>query len=393
MSLSLSTEVSDISKVGKTIAGRLKKLGILNVEDLIFYYPFRYQDFSQVSKISELNPAESLATIKGKIEIIENRRSWKTRKTLTEGLVSDGSGSIKVIWFNQPFLTQLLKTGDEIYLSGKINFDRYGPQLVNPIHEKAKSETIHTARIVPIYPLTDRLTQKQIRWLIKVSLSVVGQFKDWLPESIKQSLKLYPLSQALNTIHFPSDQNSLDKAIERLKFDELFLFLLQSQLIKKELKSAKAHPINFLEESTKEFVDSLPFSLTNDQKKASWQILQDLLKSQPMNRLLEGEVGSGKTVVAAVSILNTILNKYQGVLMAPTEILADQHFKKIVDLFSLSKIKNQPQINIALLTRSNQRIGTELSTKGEILKKIKSGEIDLLISTHSVIQPGVEFKN
>jgi len=391
MKLNLSTPVAVVSQVGKTTANRLKKLGILTVEDLIFYYPFRYEDFSQVSPISELEPFSSV-TVKGKIELISNRRSWKTKKILTEGLVVDKTGSIKVIWFNQPFITKILEPGDEVYLAGKVGLDHYAPQLVNPIYEKVnrKAETIHTARIIPIYSLTQNLTQKQIRWLIKVALVVVNQVSEWLPVEIQNRLKLYSLREALKQIHFPDSQNKIDQAIRRLKFDELFLFLLQSQLVKKDLKSSQAFKIEFKEKETREFVSSLPFSLTNDQKKAAWQILKDLEKNQPMNRLLEGEVGAGKTVVAAIAICNVALNGYQSVLMAPTEILASQHYRNFQKLFS--GVNAKEIINKSLFSRSNKKINDQDSTKAKIVKQIKTGKINFVIGTHALIQDIVEFK-
>ncbi len=393
MPLNLSTPVSEISRVGKTTAVRLKKLEIFNVEDLIFYYPFRYEDFSQISNISDLVP-DTAVTVKGKIEMISNRRSWHRRKILTEGLITDKTNSIKVIWFNQPFLTKILKPGDEVYLSGRVGFDRYDLQLVNPIYEKVKKagDTIHTARLVPIYSLTERLTQKQIRWLIKFALEAVNQIKDWLPAEIKKRLGFYSLGPALTQIHFPDNKKNLEQAIKRLKFDELFLFLLQSQLIKKEIKSSHAVSIEFKESKTREFVESLPFKLTDDQKKSAWQILKDLTNPQPMNRLLEGEVGAGKTVVAAIAIFNATLNGYQSVLMAPTEILAQQHFANFRNLFSKAKI-NDRAAQIALLTRSAQKINERDLTKAKILNQIKAGKVDLIIGTHALIQEVVEFKD
>jgi len=386
MRLELSTHVSEIGTVGKTIATRLKKLGIETAQDLIFYYPFRYEDFSQVSDIGSLQAATS-ATVRGKIEIINNRRSWKKKIFLTEALISDPSGSAKVIWFNQPFLTKILKPGEEIYVSGKVDSDRYNLQFLNPIYEKAKAygSNIHTARIVPIYPTTEGLTQKQIRWLIKLALAAADQIVDWLPGEVREELKFPVLKEAIEQIHFPDSALAADRAVARLKFDELFLFLLQSKLVKRELKSCQAPPVIFQTEETKSFVDSLPFQLTDDQKKVAWQIVSDLEKDEPMNRLLEGDVGSGKTVVATIAMLNVALTGYQSVLMVPTEILAEQHFNNI------SRLLKSTKVEVALLTGSAKKIGDKNYLKARILSEIRGGQVDIIVGTHALIQQDIEF--
>ncbi|MFA6215366.1 MAG: ATP-dependent DNA helicase RecG [Patescibacteria group bacterium] len=387
MNLDLTTPVSALGRVGKTTASRLKKLNLEIAADLIFYYPFRWQDFSQISEIAKLQPAEAI-TVKGKIQLIRNRRSPVKRRILTEGLITDQTGSVKVIWFNQPFLTKILKPGDEVYLSGKVDFDRYTLQLINPVYEKVKTEaTIHTARLVPIYSLTSNLTQKQLRFLIKTVLPLSQKIPDWLPKNLVTKFKLIGLNQALAEIHFPSSHKLLNEAARRLKFDELFLFELQVILTRVEVNLSQAWPIKFFEKETKNFVADLAFTLTNDQKKAAWQILSDLQKNQPMNRLLEGEVGSGKTVVAAMAILNVALSGKQSVLMAPTEILARQHYQSLVKLLQNLKVKT------ALLTRSQRLIDNEAVSKNNILKQLKSGEIAIAIGTHALIQDEVEFKN
>ena len=393
MKLSLDTPVAAITQVGRVSSNKLKKIGIQNIRDLIFYYPFRYEDFSQISNIEDLQPFTTV-TVKAKIELLSNRRSWKKHRTITEGLIADRTGSIKVIWFNQPFLTKVLRVGDEVYFSGKVNLDPHNLQLVNPVYEKAKAsgETIHTARLVPIYPVTEKLTQKQIRFLIKMALNQVDEVRDWLPQAVRDENNLLSLARALVQIHFPEDKKKLDEAIRRLKFDELFLFLIQFQTVKHDLNKAKAVSVKFREQETKDFVSHLPFTLTDDQRKAAWQILQDLQKSSPMNRLLEGDVGSGKTVVAAMAIYNAALNYCQSVLMAPTEILAIQHFKNLRKLFQDIKLSDK-ELNVAILTRSNQIINGEQATKNKILSQLRRGKIDFIVGTHALIQESIEFHN
>jgi len=384
LNFDLNTPVSSITRVGKTTAGKLKKLGIETVKDLIFYYPFRWQDFSVVSEIAKLEATDA-ATIKGKIQLINNRRSFAKRKNLTEALIADQSGSIKVIWFNQPYLIKVLQPGDEVYLSGKVDFDRYNLQFVNPVYEKAGGETIHTARLVPIYSLTGNLTQKQIRFLISVVLPAIDLIDDWLPPAISKKLNLPDQKFALRQIHFPQNQKTLAEASRRLKFEELFLFQLRIFLSKQEISATPAEPVKFHEEETKKFVDSLPFKLTNDQRRAAWQIISDLGQSRPMNRLLEGEVGSGKTLVALLAMFNAALDGKQAVLMAPTEILAGQHYNNICRFLGKTKIKT------ALLTRSQQILNQKKAGKIEVFKKIKSGGVKIIIGTHALIQQDVKF--
>ncbi|MAF13668.1 MAG: ATP-dependent DNA helicase RecG [Parcubacteria group bacterium] len=385
MNLALQSPVSALGRIGSTTASRLKRLGIETISDLIFYYPFRWEDLSLISDIIDVKPEETF-TIKGRLQLIKSRRSPVKKRMLTEGLVVDKTGSIKVIWFNQPYLSKVLVEGDEVYLSGKVSFDKYTLQLINPVYEKVRTEkATHTARIVPVYSLTSNLTQKQIRFLIKQSLGVIDFVREFLPDDVIDEYQLVSLGKALQQIHFPENKKELDEAINRLKFDELFLFQLQAQLSKLDLVSSLAEAINFSEEEIKFFVQSLPFKLTNDQKKAAWQIITDLKRNRPMNRLLEGEVGSGKTVVATMAMYNTALADKQSVIMAPTEILAAQHYRTITELLSNTDIK------FALVTRSQQLIGKTETTKKKILEKISSGEVKIVIGTHSLIQESVLF--
>jgi len=236
---------------------------------------------------------------------------------------------------------------------------------------------------VPNYHLTANLTHKQIRFLIKQIINLAGRVMDWLPFEVKKSARLINLAEAVREIHFPKNNLDIKKARERLAFDELFLIQLESQLVRKNLSLSRARAIEFNEAATKKFVDSLPFKLTDAQRKAAWEILQDIKKDRPMSRLLEGEVGSGKTLVAVIAILNAVLNKKQAVLMVPTEILAKQHFETI------SKLLAGLDIKIGLVTRTNKLISNG--------KKLKATDIvaeaDIIIGTHALIQEDIKFKN
>lgn len=383
--MDLTTPISALSRVGKTTASRLKRLEIETARDLIFYYPFRYDDFSQILSIDQLK-AGLTATVCGQVQMIQNRRSPRKRKLLTEAIVSDQSGSVKVIWFNQPWIGKSLKVGETIFLSGKTAGDLFNVYFNSPNWEKAGGSILNTARLVPVYSLTEGLSQKQLRYLVKLALPLTEKVTDYLPAPIIEENNLWPLERALRAIHFPLTAADLKKAKERLAFEEIFLLQIWSQLNKKKLAEELAPALIFFPAKTKQLVNSLNFKLTLDQKKAAWEIIQDLTKSQPMNRLLEGDVGSGKTVVVALALYNVALNKAQSVLMAPTEILAFQHFKTLKKIFAASAVK------IGLLTRSQKFIGAEKVSQKEILEQIKKNQVAIVVGTHSLIQKEVIFK-
>ena len=381
--LTLETDIININRVGAATAKKLKKLGVATVRDLLFYFPFRYDDFTHLTSIDKLQPGMS-ANVVGQIELIQNKRSWKKRMNITEALISDGTETLKVIWFNQPFIARNLRVGDKVSLAGKVDDDYGGLVMMSPVYEKIGfGQPIHTQGLVPNYHLTANLTHKQIRFLIKQIINLAGRVMDWLPFEVKKSVRLINLAEAVREIHFPKNNLDIKKARERLAFDELFLIQLESQLVRKNLSLSRARAIEFNEAATKKFVDSLPFKLTDAQRKAAWEILQDIKKDRPMSRLLEGEVGSGKTLVAVIAMLNAVLNKKQAVLMAPTEILAKQHFETI------SKLLAGLDIKIGLVTRTNKLISNG--------KKLKATDIvaeaDIIIGTHALIQEDIKFKN
>jgi ATP-dependent DNA helicase RecG len=386
--LTPNSPIITLGPVGKAVASRLKKIDLSTAEDLLWHFPFRYDDYSHLKKINALVDGETV-TVKGRVELITNKRSKIKRMNITEAMVADETQSIKVVWFNQPFLTKNLHAGDEIYLSGTVSSDYYGSQFVSPDYEKiTNKESLNTGRIAPIYSSTSNVSQKQIRFLVKNILSLANETTDWLPKNIQTKKNLISLAKALNQIHFPSNQSELDQAKKRLKFDEHFLIQLQSQSIKLELKQNLAPQIKFKEQEIKEFVKSLPFELTQDQKKSAWEILQDLEKNHPMNRLLEGDVGSGKTIVAIMAMLNTVLNNYQATIMAPTEILAKQHFATITKILKNHKIK------IGIITRTTKQINFDLPAEQKKLDaKFISQNSDIIIGTHSIIQEKLNFQN
>lgn len=391
--LTANTPISQLTSVGKTIAGRLESLDIKTAGDLLYHFPFRHEDFGQRIAIASLKPGPAVS-LSGTIDLIQNRRSKNRRLYVTEALISDDSGQLKVIWFNQPFLAKTLKPGDYVALAGKLE-SQYGQlTLLSPSYEKrvAADNDSETAGLVSVYPSTSGITQKQLRFLIRQILPLAKSAKDWLPEESRQRLKLLTLEKALMNIHFPASALDLEQARIRLGFDELLLRQLKARLAKRALASLPARPLKFFGDEIRNLIASLPFALTQDQKKSAWEILQDLQKSQPMARLLEGDVGSGKTLVAALALFNTALNGQQGALMAPTEILAHQHYQSFIKL-----LKDFP-IKIALLTNSRQQANFSVKTEKKSSKDSKKqlvaalqSEADILIGTQALIQDNIRL--
>jgi len=399
--MDLSLPLTKLKWIQKRYLKKLKKLGIETVKDLLFHFPHRYEDFSQILKISQIK-INQIFCIKGRIIKIENIKTHKKGIILTQALISDESGSIKAIWFNQPFLKNVLKKDTHLLLAGKLTIGAKESCLQNPVYEKIKDPNIqpfdprltHVGRIVPVYPETEGLTSRWLRFAIKRILKkYLTSLKEPLPEFILKKYNLLPIKEAISQIHFPSSFELAKKAKERFAFQDLLilqLFVLEQRIERYKEKSA---PIPIKIEVVKKFVDSLPFKLTQAQKKAAWQILKDMEKKIPMSRLLQGDVGSGKTVVATISALNCAKNGYQVAFMAPTEILAKQHFETIHNF-----LKNF-NLNIGLLTSKSDRFFSkklknevvEIS-KRKLIEFTEKGEIDILIGTHALIQDKVKFK-
>ena len=390
-----NSSVSGLWKAGPRTAKSLKKFGIGSIRDLVYYFPFRYEDYSQIVPIAGLQEGQAV-TVRGKIELLAAKRSFRRRMVVVEALLSDQSGSVRVVWFNQPYVTKLLEAGDEVFVSGVPRRDMLGFQFASPQYEKIKPDfsPTHTARLVPIYHLTAGVTEKQIRGLIKQALGFLPSVPEWLPEEISAPLSLFTHLEALQHVHFPTDQKTLAESLRRLKFEELFLLQLRAELARMAKVSLRAPEISFQEAAIKEFVAELPFALTKAQKVAAWEILQAIQKKAPMNRLLSGDVGSGKTVVAAMALYNAALNGFQGILMVPTEILATQHYA------SLCKLLGSKGVRIAVYTRSQRKLFNSRSgevseteySKAQLLKFFATGETDLVIGTHALLTEGVEFK-
>lgn len=366
---------------------KLVKLNIKNIGDLFFHFPHRYDDFSQLITIDQLQVGQT-ATIQGRIVEIKTSRTWQKKMSLTEAIVKDKTGSLRVIWFNQPYLVQTLKQ-KTVNLAGKVVFSGKTLCLSNPAYEIIRQgETTHTGRLVPVYHETAGLSSRYLRYLIKPLLYLADGITDFLPDSIKKEFQLLNLNQAIKQIHFPDNLQSAEAARQRLAFNELFLIQLTTLQQKQKLNQEKAPSIPFNQKLIKSFVQELPFKLTDDQRVAAWEIFQDLAKSRPMNRLLNGDVGSGKTIVAMMAALETAKQDYQIALMAPTEVLAKQHFQTLNQFLKKTKLKT------ALLTGADNLVSQKRKTsRSQLKKKIADGEIDIVIGTHALIQEALSFKN
>lgn len=373
----LKTPVQFLKGVGPKTARRLEKIGIKTVWDLIAYYPFRYRNYTTTAPINTLQEGETV-TIKGTIKEIKNEYLRGGRK-IQKATVQDESGELAVVWFNQPFLTRNLSKGKRVSLSGKTK--KFGKKLtlVSPDYEiigrnqNGKYKNIHTGRLVPIYPETATISSKYLRRLLA---QLLPQTKEKIPEifSLKTLVKyrLLPRREAIEKIHFPENKTAAQKARERLAFEEMFFIQLQALSRKYQWqKNKRSSPLTSA--NPRPFLKKLPFSLTHSQKKALKEIIADLQKTVPMNRLLQGDVGSGKTAVAAAAAYIISINKQQSILMAPTEILAFQHYQTFKKLFAPFSIP------VELITSSRK-----------ILKKAKN---KITIGTHALLHRKSIFKN
>ncbi len=389
----LTTSIEKLSKVGPRNLPRLKRLGIKTVKDLLWHFPSRYEDYSHKVNASEIREAGETVSLIGKVAEIKTTSLWRYRRSVTEALIEDVSGDIRAVWFNQPYIENSLAQGTLVSLSGKISLGKRGLYFSNPSYEKLQSDLTHTGRLVPIYPETQGVTSKYLRFLIKSVLPISAGLNDSLPGHILRKYSLPSLSQALMNLHFPDSLEQMEKAKKRVAFEELLLFQLKSIISRRNSLKLKALSIRFDQELIKKFVASLPFTLTNDQKIATFEILKDLEKKYPMNRLLNGDVGSGKTVVALIAAYQTAKQKAQAVFMAPTEILAQQHFA------TLKNLVQDPDVCLSLLTSNSAKqyspdnlLEEEISKK-KLQEKIAKGQIDIVIGTHAVIQKDIRFKN
>ncbi len=378
----LKKPLNELKGIGPAIINKLHKLNLYTIKDLLYHWPTRYEDFSKISPIKSLKTSNK-ATIQGKIQTIKTRRLWPKKLTITEALIKDDSGTLKAVWFNQPYLGKTLKPGQVVYLSGRLKPSRYGVQMEQPNYDLDNHNGLHTSRLLPYYPLSNGLTHHFFRKILNQAKPHLSNIKDWLPDEIKKQFQLPNQKETIKQLHWPTNLDTLKSARRRLVFEELYLIALTSRLSRLK-KDAKTAPVMPFHPSIKNFVSQLPYQLTDDQRVAAWEIIKDLNRSQPMFRLLQGDVGSGKTVVAGLAALNCFLNGYQTVLLAPTEVLAVQHFNTLRTLLADFKI------TIGLLTQGQNRLMNESKTsKDKIKKLLAKAKINIIIGTHALLQPNL----
>lgn len=375
--MKLTDSVEHIKGVGKETAKKLEKLGIETMYDLLTYWPRKYDDYSEVLPISKIQGGA--VTIKARVEAIKTKRVRRGLH-ITEAELHDDTGAIKAIWFNQPYRKDYFKSGKEYYFSGLYEFSYNRYTLMNPAVEQVAELTKNTARIVPIYRETKGLTSREIRGLLHECHALFSELGEYLPAKVVKDNELISFASAAKQLHWPESQERLRQARHRIGFEEIFSYILAGQLNKRENESETALQVAFDEKKAKEYVELLPFQLTPDQKKAAWEILQDVAKPTPMNRLLEGDVGAGKTVVAAFGAVMAAQSGVQTAFMAPTELLARQHAE------TLSVLLKDANVTVALLTSVVKK-----KQKDELKKQLARGSVDIVVGTHALLQEGVEF--
>lgn len=367
--MDLGAPIQEVKGIGPKTAEVLHKAGIFTLRDLVYHLPRDYEDFQQAQNIADLKPGN--VTVRARVEEIKTRR-MRRNLAITEATLRDKTGAVRAVWFNQPYRAKQFEKDVEYYFTGTmaLNYGRY--QISNPsaVSSKDYDSKLNTYKIQPVYPARGSVKSQDFKKFMKTIDNNIALIPDMIPN--------FPgRADALFEVHFPENLAQARAGREYLAAEELFSLLLAARLNREENQKLRTDPIKCNMEEFKAFVEKLPFKLTNAQRRATWEILQDMAADIPMNRLLQGDVGSGKTMVAALSAFAAAKGGYQTALMAPTEVLATQHAESLANLF-------KGQLSVALLTGSTKH-------KDELKKHIKAGEVDLVIGTHALITDDTEF--
>ena len=369
--MDLAAPIQEVKGIGPKTADVLHKAGIFTLRDLVYHLPRDYENFQQAQNIAELKPGK--VTVKAKVEETTVRR-MRRNLTIVEATLRDKTGAIKAVWFNQPYRAKQFDAGKDYYFSGTmaLSYGRY--QISNPSATLADDYDLKAsaAKIQPVYPMRGSVKSQDFKKFIKTIQNNIALIPDMIPNYAGRA-------DALLNVHFPETLDAAKAGREYLATEELFSLLLAAQLNREENQKLRTQAIRGDMGQLKDFISGLPFKLTNAQRRATWEIIQDMEQEIPMNRLLQGDVGSGKTMVAALSCFVAAMSGLQAAIMAPTEVLATQHAESLSQLF-------KDRLSIALLTGSTKH-------KPELKKHIKNGEVDLVIGTHALITDDTEFKN
>ncbi|WHH59886.1 ATP-dependent DNA helicase RecG [Petroclostridium sp. X23] len=377
----LAKDIKKVKGVGDARARLLNKLGIHTIEDMVYYFPRDYEDRTKIKKIAELQDGESVCI---KATVFSRISENKIRKGLTiyKLVLRDDMGTVTATWYNQKYLANAFEVGSTYVFFGKVSKQFGKSELISPLYEKKDAKDKVTGKIVPLYPLTSTLSQKVMQAVIRNCLLMIeSNLKEYLPHELRSKYGLAEINYCIRNIHFPIGFEEYFLARKRLVFEELLFLQLGLLSIKKrseELRGTAFRPVQEMDE----FIQGLPFALTNAQRRVTAEIEQDMKNTTPMSRLVQGDVGSGKTVVAALAMYMCVKNGFQAAMMAPTEILAEQHYNSFKSFFQKYDIK------ICLLTGS--ATGKQ---KKELQQQIKEGIVHIVIGTHALIQEKVDFFN
>lgn len=377
--MNVQTPLSAIKGVGEKTAEQFALANLHTIRDLIYFLPRKYDDFSEIVAIDEITPGKR--TIKARVESVTTKSVRRGIKITTATLV-DPSGKLQAVWFNQAYRTAQFKdVKQEYYFSGNFEFSYNRYQLTNPSAELVKEIPVQTDRILPLYPAIKGLKSQLVRKILHELRPLITMLPETLPRDIVESEQLISISEALTKLHFPENTDDVAQAKHRLAFEELFQLLLASEYNRQENAKLNGWSIPFEQSIVKEFVERLPFKLTPGQKQAAWDILQDLERAVPMNRLVQGDVGAGKTVVAGIAVRQAAHHGFQSAILAPTELLANQHAS------TLEKVLAPFGVTVALLTGSVKGKAREV-----LLNQLENGTVDVVVGTHALLQTWVTFK-
>ena len=369
--------IESLHGVGPERARSFARKGIRTAEDLLYYLPRGHEDRTRFFEIAEC-PVGDFVCIKAKVYSPVKETRIKKNFTIYSMVIFDDSGAINVVWYNNRFVKNAFRTGEEVLFYGKLGISRGKKELLNPIYEKADNQRF-IGKIVPVYPLFGNITQKIIAGLVEQAMEVCGNFEEYIPSFIRDEYKICDINFAMKNIHFPADFESYSVARKRFVFEELLFLQLALSGRRKENEEKKRTPFSNTK-CVSAFIKSLPFSLTGAQIRVIDEMMDNFKTNVPMNRLVQGDVGSGKTVVAAAGMYVAAKNGYQSAIMAPTEILATQHYNTFSEFFRNTEIK------CVLLTSSTK-------DKKAVYERILNGEYDVIIGTNAIIQKDVEYKN